>query len=284
MALPDGTRFRRHLLDRKLEPGDRTADTASSGTMKYSIPNNEYVRFEGSDGDAEADLRLYDYFPSQEWELLGRSVSPDGDHTGQTGDSHGHPESAGRLEGRIRIGDRVIDIDNGLGYRDHGFGPRPHTVFRAARWHAGTIGPELSYSFITMHAEDGGFHRMGYLMLDGERQAIRDLHTVNCTLGDGYSSVGGWSKAILEDGREIRIDAESIDGVVTSTHLNNGGPGSSPAGIEVLSIPRWNGHEGICDFNMIDNPHRGEQPVSDVFLANCDEGVSQRPIDLAWVR
>jgi hypothetical protein len=121
-------------------------------------------------------------------------------------------------------------------------------------------------------------------MLDGERQSISDVHTVNSTLSDGYSSIGGWSKVLLDDGRELRIDVDSIDGIVTSTHLNNGGPNSSPAGIEVLSIPRWNGHEGICDFNMIDNPHRGEQPISDVFLANCEDGVSQRPIDLAWVR
>lgn len=284
MALPDGTRFRRHLLDRKLEPGDRTATTASSGTMKFSIPNSEYVRFEGTDADAEADLRLYDFFPSQEWDLIGSSQTPDGDHSGGTGDSHGHPESAGRLEGRIRFGDRVINIENGLGYRDHGYGPRPHQIFRAARWHAGTVGPALSYSLVTVHAEDGSFNRMGYLMLDGERQKIRDLHHVNSTLGDGYSSIGGWTKVLLEDGRQLRIDVEAIDGIVTSTHLDNGGPGSSPAGIEVLSIPRWNGHEGVCDFNMIDNAHRGEQPVSNTFLANCETGLSQRTTDLSWAR
>lgn len=244
------------------------------------------MRFEGThvDAEAEADLRLYDFFPSQEWQLIGDSITPDGDHSGRSSDSHGHPESAGRVEGRIRIGDRVIDIENGLGYRDHGFGPRPHTIFRAARWHARTVGPELSYSLITMHAEDGSFHRMGYLMLDGKREPIRDVHTVNSTLGDGYSSVGGWTKVLLEDGRTIRIDVDSIDGVVTSTHLDNGGPGSSPAGIEVLSIPTWNGHHGICDFNMIDNPHRAEQEVSHTFLANCDTGLSHRAVDLSWVR
>ncbi len=234
--------------------------------MKFSIPNDDYVRFEGTDADAEADLRLYDFFPLQEWELIGESHSPDGDHSGGGGDSHGHPESAGRVEGRIRIGDRVIEIQNGPGYRDHGYGPRPHQIFRAARWHAGTLGPELSYSLITVHAEDGGFHPMGYVMLDAERQPISDVHTVNSTLSDGYSSIGGWSTVVFENGRQLRIDVESIDGIVTSTHLNNGGPGSSPAGIEVLSIPRWNGHDGICDFNMIDNPHRENNPSHTRFL------------------
>ncbi len=284
MALPDGTRFRRHLLDRRLEPGDRTETTASSGSVKYSVPDLEYVRFEGSDVDASADLRLYDYFPSQEWELIGDSATHDGDHTGQTSDNHGHPESAGRVEGRIRIGDHQIDISDGIGYRDHGYGPRPHAIFRSARWHAGSVGPELSYSLVTMHAEDGSFHRMGYVMLDGARAPIRDVHTVNATLGDGYSSIGGWSVVQLQDGQSLRIDVEAVDGVVTSTHLDNGGPGSSPAGIEVLSIPRWNGLDGVCDFNMIDNPHRGDQAVSDTFLANCDTGLSRRTVDLQWAR
>jgi hypothetical protein len=50
MSLQDGTRFRRHLLDRKLEKGDRTDTTAGSGTMKFSIPGLEYCRFEGTEG------------------------------------------------------------------------------------------------------------------------------------------------------------------------------------------------------------------------------------------
>ena len=281
MALPDGTRFRRHWLDRKLEAGDRTETTASSGSMKVSFPNFEYCRFEGSDADGEADLRIYDWFPSQEWSAVGgpnHGVSLGG------GNEHGHPESAGRVEGRIRIGDRVINIENGIGYRDHGYGPRAHTVFRSARWNAGTVGPKMSYSLVSMHAGDGSFSKFGWLMRDGKREAIRDLHTVNCTLGDGLSVIGGWTVVLLESGERIRIDVEAVDGVVTSTHLNNGGPGSSPAGIEVLSIPRWNGMEGVGDFNMIDNAHRGEQPVSHLFLANHEDGLSKRAFDPSWLR
>jgi len=285
MALADGTRFRRHILARSAEPGDRTERTASSGNIKYSIPNLEYVRFEAFDRDAEADLRLYDYFPSQQWEMIGtQSRSHDGDHTGRSQDAHGHPESAGRLEGRIRIGDRTIEIKNGMGYRDHGYGPRLHQVFRSARWHAGTVGSALSYSLVTMHGEDGEFSKMGYLMLDNERQPIKDLHTVNCSLGDGMSSIGGWTQVVLQDGSQIRIEAEALDGIVTSTTLNNGGPNSSPAGVEVLSIARWNGLEGVSDFNMIDNAHRGDKEVSHLFLANWKDGLSMRETDLSWVR
>lgn len=289
MALPDGTRFRRHQLDRKLEPGDRTATSASSGAVKFSIPNREYARFEASDKDAEADLRMYDWFPSQDWSFIGGPLH--GQELGKvsgagqaTMGSSGHPESAGRVEGRIRFGDRVINIENGLAYRDHGFGPRPHAVFRSARWHAGTLGENLSYSLVSMHDNAGAFHKFGWVMLDGKRETIRDVHTVSSTLEDGYSVIGGWSVVQLENGRTLRIQVDAVDGIVTSTHFNNGGPGSSPAGIEVLSIPRWNGQAGVCDFNMIDNAHRGEQAVSHTLFANCDDGLSKRQFDASWIR
>lgn len=289
MALPDGTRFRRHLLDRKLQPGDRTETSASSGTMKVSYPNMEYARFEGFDADAEADLRVYDWFPSQDWSFVGgpnhgASLASVAGAAQEAMGTSGHPESAGRLEGRIRIGDRVIEIQNGLGYRDHGFGPRPHALFRSARWHAGTLGPDLSYSLVSMHDAAGEFRKFGWVMLNGKREPIRDLHTVSSTMADGYSVIGGWTSVLLEDGRKLRIDVEAVDGVVTSTHLNNGGPKSSPAGIEVLSIPRWNGRSGVCDFNMIDNPHMGEASVMPLFMANADDGVSRRAFDPSWVR
>jgi hypothetical protein len=289
MALPDGTRFRRHLLDRKLEKGDRTENTASSGTAKFSIPDMKYCRFEASDADADVDLRVYDWFPSQDWSFVG------GPHHGKTLASiagpeqatmgtSGHPESAGRLEGRIRFGDRVIEIENGLAYRDHGYGDRPHSVFRAARWHAGTVGPDMSYSLVSMQDEGGNMHKFGWVMLNGKRETIRDLHTVSSTLCDGYSVIGGWSVVKLENGETLRINVDTVDGVVTSTHFNNGGPGSSPAGIEALSIPRWNGRAGVCDFNMIDNPLRGQQPVSHTLFANCDDGLTMRTFDPQWIR
>ena len=281
MALPDGLRFRRHMLNRPLEVGDRTETSASSGHMKFSIPNMEYCRFEGAYDDAECDLRMYDFFPSQERDWVGGP-----NHGKPAGDAaHGHPESAGRVEGRVRIGDRVIDIRNGIGYRDHAFGVRTFPEpFRSMRWNAGTVGPAMSWSLMTGQNGDGHHFKRGWLIRDGKREPIRDIFNINITLGDGVSVLGGWGIAELETGERICIDLQAIDNVVTSSHYSNGGPGSTPAGVESLSITRWNGHEGIADFNMIDNAHRGEQPLSDLLFSIDSDGVTQRPFDPSWLR
>lgn len=278
MALPDGRRFRRNRARVPFDPSHRTTTTARTGDFTGYAVEGDHVRFWGKDPDAELDLRFYDFFPSQDWDSVGLDV-PASLHG-----NHGHPESSGRVEGRVRIGDEVIEITDGVGHRDHGFGPRPHHIFRTARWHAGTVGPALSYSLVTMAGADGVIHKFGWMMREGRREKLKDFHTVNMTLSDGYSSIGGWTTVLLQSGERIKIEAETIDGIVTSSHEVNGGPGSSPAGIEAISIARWNGYEGVCDFNMIDNPHLGEQAVVGTLLANIDDGLSQRPFDPSWVR
>jgi hypothetical protein len=275
VALPDGLRFRRHLLDLPLKPEYRTAQTASAGPMTYSIPNGEYVRFEGHDPDCDVDLRLYDYFPSQNWRKVGDIGSL----------AANHPESSGRLEGRVRIGDRVIDIQNGFGHRDHSWGPREHIVIRNNRWIAGTVGPALSFSLSTVQFDNGEYFKGYWLVRAGKSETVKDINTVAMVLADGVSAIGGWTDVLLESGERIRIEAETIDGIVTSSHLPNGGPGSTPAGVEAISIARWNGHEGFCDFNINVNGLGGEKAVTKLMLANHTMGLSQRPpIDLSWAR
>lgn len=281
MAMPDGLRFRRHTLARPLEAGDRTDLSASSGALNFSIPNFEYCRFHGSYDDAECDLRIYDFFPSQEREWVGGA-----NHGKPAGDNiTGHPESAGRVEGRVRIGDRVVEISNGIGYRDHSFGVRSFPQpFRSMRWNAGTVGPALSWSLMTGQSGNGEHFKRGWLIRDGQRLPIKDIHNVNITLGDGISVLGGWGIAELENGERICIDLQSVDNVVTSSHFPNGGPGSTPAGVEALSITRWNGYEGVADFNMIDNAHRGEQPVSNLLFSIDSDGVTHREFDPTFLR
>jgi hypothetical protein len=146
------------------------------------------------------------------------------------------------------------------------------------------VGPELGYSLVTSLAEDGNLYKFAWLMRNGVREKIRDFHTVNMVLSDGYSTIGGWTVVELDSGERLRIEAETLDGTITSTLKENGGPGSSPPGIEAISIARWNGLEGVSDFNMIDNAHGGEQAVLNPLLADDGDGLTRRKFDPSWVR
>lgn len=275
IALPDGTRFRRHLLGLPFDPASRGENGATAGNLAFSIPGGKYVRFEGHDPDCDVDLRLFDFFPSQNWRKVG--------DIGEI--AANHPESSGRLEGRVRIADRVITIENGLGHRDHSWGPRAHMILRNNRWMAGTLGPELSFSLSTIQLENGEFFKGYWLMRNGVSETVTDINTVALVLADGLSTVGGWTQVELQSGETLRIEADAVDGIITSSHLPNGGPGSTPAGVEALSIARCNGLTGFCDFNINVNPLRGEKEVGNLLFANHADGLSHRPPrDLAWAR
>lgn len=275
MSLPDGTRFRRHLLDLELQPGWIDANSMTAGPMRYSIPEGGHMRFTAEDADAEVDLYLEDFFPSQDWSRLGSL-----DDLGAN-----HPESSGKVYGRVRLGERMIEVRNGLGHRDHSWGKRRHMVIRNNRWLAGTVGPALSFSLSSVQLENGDFFRGSWVMRNGHREAVADYSTVVHLLEDGISVIGGATRVRLDSGETLDIEMETIDCIVTSSHYPNGGPGSTPAGVEALSIVRWNGHEGVCDLNVNINPLRGEQAVSHLLWANTETGLSQRPPhDLEWAR
>jgi hypothetical protein len=86
-----------------------------AGPLRWSIPNGAFVHVQADDDEASVDLRMYDFFPSQNW----RIADPRGAEVAARVGGLNHPESAGRLEGRVRLGEQIINIDNGLARRDH---------------------------------------------------------------------------------------------------------------------------------------------------------------------
>jgi len=279
LATGDGLRFRRHRLDLPLNDGDRQHGCVTSGTLTYSIVDDSYIRFQGEEDEASFDLRLYDFFPSVSW----RIADPRGQEIAETVGGFNHPEASGRLTGRVRIGDRTIDIENGLAHRDHAWGPRDHASILNNRWVAGTVGPELSFSCMTVQHGNGDFVKAAWVVRDGMIEYAKDVNILAIVLPDGISTIGGWTEILLDSGERISLRTEVIDGIITSSHLPNGGPGSTPAGVEGIAKAMWSGKEGVCDFNINVNPLNGEQPVTKLTLANHDEGLTVRdPSETEW--
>ncbi len=280
LALPDGTRFRRHRFDIPFnDPAERSMERVKVGHMEWRWVDNCKVHLTAKEAEAEVDVVLEDFHASQNW----RVADPAGEEIAKRIGGFNHPESGGKLTGRVRIGDKVIEITNGLGYRDHSWGPRDAHSILNNRWIAGTMGPAMSFSAMTVQHATGDFMKCAWVCRDGKVEYAQDVNTAAIVLADGLSTIGGWTEIILDSGERIVIETEVIDGIITSTHKMNGGPGSSPAGVEAIAKARWNGHEGFCDFNINVNPLLGEQAVSKLLMANHAEGLSRRdPADTAW--
>lgn len=265
----EGLRFRHHPFDLPMRPGDRTPDGFAAGPLRWRIPRREYVQITGAVGEISVDLRMFDDFPSTPWQLLGagmEAVAPD------------HLESAGRVEGELRIGDRVIRLDHASGYRDHSWGRRDLRVMRSFRWVAGTCGPSLAFSGVSLHMANGQFVRGGYLRREGVLCPLADFDVVAHVNPDGVTVRGGWAEWTLADGERLRVDAEVIDGIITSYRSDHGGS-HSHIGVEGLSEARCGELRGFCDFNVSNNPAGGEQPAVSVCerYATLTNGLSRRP-------
>ena len=280
LALPDGTRFRRHRFNIPFtDPSDRSRDRVKVGHMRWEWIDNCKIHLTAREDEAEVDLLMEDFHPSQNW----RIADPMGAEIAKKIGGFNHPESGGRLTGTVRLGEREIPITNGLGYRDHAWGARDAHAFLNNRWVAGTVGPALSFSAMTVQQVSGDFMKCAWVVREGVVEYARDVNTAAIVLADGLSTIGGWTQILLDSGEEIVIETEVIDGLITSTHTPNGGEGSSPAGVEGLARARWNGHEGFCDFNINVNPLNGAAAVSKLLHANHAEGLTRHdPQAVAW--
>jgi hypothetical protein len=264
----EGLRFRHHPFDLPMQPQDRTVDGFGAGPLRWRIPDRKYVHVTGTVGEVSVDLRMHDYFASTPWQLLGagiESVAP------------GHLESAGRVEGELRIGARVIRLNDALGYRDHSWGRRDVRVMRSFRWVAGTCGPQLAFSGVLLHMANGQFMRGGYVRRNGVLCPLADFDVVAQVNPDGVTVRGGWAEWTFTDGERLRVDAEVIDGIITSYRSDHGGA-HSHIGVEGLSEVRCGNQHGFCDFNISNNPAGGEQAAVSVCerYATLINGLSQR--------
>lgn len=276
LSTKEGLRFRRHRLDIPLQEGDRTREKVTAGSMSYSIPNGEYVRFEAHDPDCDLDLRLFDYFQSEPWHV---------ENGGLDDMAKNHFESAGRVEGTIRIGDRHFDVRNGYGLRDHSWGKRISAGILNSRWYCGSFGEALSFSCTNVQVPSGDFIRAGFVARNGVIEHAKTINTAVTVLLDTVSVVGGVLVIELESGEIIRIEGEAVDGIITSSHLPNGGPGSTPAGCHAMSVAKWNGMEGFIDLGSHFNALNGESAITATLMADMGDGISHRDPDvLSWLR
>jgi hypothetical protein len=259
----EGTRFRRVLPHLTLRPEDRKGGIGAGEGIRMSDESGG-PRLVQREREAEIDLVFEDFHERINlWDLRRDRGA---ELMSQTA-AH-HYEVGGRVRGRVRIGDRVADVD-GLGYRDHSWGPRDYRAWLSHRWVAGTFGEELTYSLITMHGARGELIRTGYVVRQGKPTLASDIDILAYLEPDGFTHRGGRATARLADGEALDIDFELVDGMVWGLH--------GLAGLDTICVARCGDLVGQGDFEMTNNATNGRAPITLAIGAALEDGLTQRP-------
>ncbi|HLF41677.1 MAG TPA: propanediol utilization protein [Acidimicrobiia bacterium] len=261
-----GTRFRRE--DGAVPFGDRGDDGIGGGPgqLMRAVPGGgsgggPAVRMEVREPGCALDLDFTDFHPMLNLWTVGGAGSLEAEFAPH------HYEASGRVTGTVRLDGRTYEID-GLGHRDHSWGVRRWETVLAHRWCGGTFGPSRSFSSVAWHATDGSFVTAGWIIDDGEPVRAESLDVVIHQEPDGLSHRGGDLSFALPDGREVRVAATTVDGVVFGHR--------GYRGVDAICRAESDGRRGFCDLEASTRVvSDGRTPVL-ALRATLDAGVTRR--------
>lgn len=95
------------------------------------------------------------------------------------GFSTAHFDIPGKVSGVLRMKGNEYKVD-GLGIRDHGWGPRDWSTVYSHRWVAGTCGPELSFIAVSWHAIDDTISNFGWVIRGDKVTLAKKLDILTC--------------------------------------------------------------------------------------------------------
>jgi len=127
-----------------------------------------------------------------------------------------HIEATGQAAGTVAVKDHSYEI-GGTAWRDHSWGKRDWSGFRAHRFYAGMFGEDFSFFGVTMVGADGSMTRMGTIIRGETVETTTAFDIVTYVGEDGISNCGGKVKLQLDG--EIRVlDFELFAKSVISVH------------------------------------------------------------------
>lgn len=258
----DGLRFRRSSAGMPLRGDERREDGFSIDDLLRVGNSDGLSHWLVSDPDCEVDLQLEEFLPRirtiAAWGFENEAVRED---------AADHYEVAGRLRGRVCIGDEDFEIDC-LGYRDHSWGNRSWG-FSNHRWFCGSFGSDFSFSVATAVSAPVGYFQGGYVARDGVIDPMRWADVLVELEDDGITARGG--RVAIETERFGRFDfeVEAMDCVLLESDHH--------IGCETLGRVRCGDRVGSCDLELSNNPRGGTEAPPVILGAPVAEGLSRRP-------
>lgn len=187
----------------------RKEDLLSSGgygggddTCRCEFLDGEHV-WTLSDADVSGRIALKDVGPNIDSWPKGDAIQ------GDLGAAHF--DIPGRVTGWISVKGHRYEI-NGLGIRDHAWGPRDTSHMLSHRWVVGTCGEAFSFVWVTFHtvkAEDK-FSSIGWCVRNGEVTFSKKLDVIAYVEADSATNRGGHVQATLTTGEVLDIECKAV--------------------------------------------------------------------------
>jgi hypothetical protein len=182
-----------------------------------------------------------------------------------------HYEGAGTVTGTVRLGGRTHDVD-AIAFRDRSWGPRDYSGILAHRWFAGTFGPDLSFSAVTLMFADGRLHREAILVEDGRAFRTDDVDIVVHQEADAFTHRGGALRLRFSDHADFCVDARALDGIAFPI------AGGLFHTVDTLCIADTGTRTGFCNVEVSNNLQNMPHGAPLVALAAAvHDGLTRRP-------
>ncbi len=258
----DGLRFRRVDERVPIEVGVEPPAELRVARCIADVDANGRPRLRWDEPECAGSLAFEGFYPPQGWGSSQAASEID------AAVNAGHLECSGLLRGALRLDDRELQIE-ALAHRDRSWGPRHLEAVHTHRMMSGTTGPELSFAATQLQLVDGTVHAAGFLARDGVVEELADAEILATLHLDGVSVASGRCRAVLDDGREVVIDAETIDGQLT--------PFDDYLTTDHVARARSDDLVGFCDVEITNNPRAGSAMPRFVQYAADGDGLSRRP-------
>jgi hypothetical protein len=257
----EGTHYRYNEHNESLTHGGVGADMMTSGLQSVALGPKPVITFKSR--EVQLKITVEDFHP------LTQALEGDGGGYQETLLATNHSEGYARFVGEVTIDGRTYQV-NGMGFRDHSWGPRDWNALLSFRTCIGTTGPDLAWSALVMHIKGKPVMTKGYVERHGKSVMAKKIDLICFLENDGITHRGGNCRMDLEDGTSLLIEAETVLGsILHSPNVYN---------IEGICKVRINGKDepnAFCDLEMSNNAQDGKAAPEYAMRASLAPGLSR---------
>ena len=253
-------------------PGDecqRHETGQNVGSHAVESLGDDCMRYSCAEADCDVDLEFYKQFYTPRNWMKVDDANAQAIEEGFNSD--GHLEVAGRVKGRVRLGDNEYEID-ALAQRDRSWGNRDWTTARQGRQITGTLGEHLSWTAVVGQLDHEGIvFKVGFVARHGETTDIKDIKVIASIDYDGLTVDSMKVRLFLEDGSHVDLSGNSMQGFLSIWQAGSDSMVCSHNFIEV----EQDGARGMSNFDCTINPRKGNYILteSDVSLTRLRDGL-----------